>query len=274
MLPAYGLPHVTTVILRVAAGRNNNEFLEVPLNHLTELTVGCVNTVRSFQRIMMPGAGQEVCRRHLKVYLFNMLAVCGIHVAREGGSMSQFSAQMSLKLENQFFFEKDRALLEQLARLRQERECVEALSKVSGITDEAVLKELVAHNIRPETLAALCLIPVIEVVWADGKVDAREIAAVLEAARKNGLAEDHAVLQEWLRNRPDANLHDVWKKYVRALAREIDKSVMVAMEADILAHAKAVAEASGHFLGLINPISPREREVLDGIAEFFRQING
>lgn len=203
-----------------------------------------------------------------------MLAVWGIQVAREGGSMSQFSAKMSLRLENQFFFEKDRALMEQLARLRQERECVEALSKVSGITDETVLKELVAHNIRPETMAALCLIPIIEVVWADGKVDAREIEAVLEAARKNGLAEDHAVLQEWLRNRPDSKLLEVWKKYVRALAKEIDREVMVAMETDILAHARAVAEASGHFLGLISPISPKERQVLDDIAEFFRQING
>jgi hypothetical protein len=186
--------------------------------------------------------------------------------------MIESFSNLSRRLEDQFFFEQDRMMKEQLEKLRKEEESVEALSKVSGITDKAVLRELVAHNIRPETLAALCLTPIIEVVWADGKADEKEIEAVLRAAKKNGLAEDHLVLKEWLNKKPGPGFMNAWKHYMKGLAKEISAEAMAAMKKDILTHAKAVAEASGAFLGLVSPISAEEKKVLHGIEKFLKGL--
>lgn len=180
-------------------------------------------------------------------------------------------ASMSRKLEDQFFFQKDRVLQEQLKVLQKEQESAEVLSKVSGISDKAVLKELVDHDVRPETLAALCLVPIIEVAWADGKVDDKERDAVLSSAKKNGLDADHEMILEWLKKRPGPRLFTVWKKYIKGLAKVLDATAMSKLEADILAHAVAVAEASGRFLGLTDPISRDERKVLREIETFFAE---
>ena len=186
--------------------------------------------------------------------------------------MIESFSNLSRRLEDQFFFEQDKIMKEQLAKLKKEEESAEALSKVSGITDKAVLKELVSHNIRPETLAALCCIPIIEVVWADGKVDEKEAEAVLKAAKKNGLSGDHLVLREWLHKKPGAHFMDIWEKYMKGLAKEISKEAMDAMKTEVLMHAKAVAEASGAFMGLISPISADEKKVLDRIGKFLKGL--
>ena len=143
---------------------------------------------------------------------------------------------MSRKLEDQFFFEKDRILQEQLKKLQKEKESAEALSNVSGITDAAVLKELVDHGIRPETVAALCLVPIIEVAWADGKVDEKEREAVLAGAKNCGLDADHDMIGEWLIKRPGSKFYTVWKKYITGLAQELDEGAMAVLEKNILDH--------------------------------------
>ena len=63
-------------------------------------------------------------------------------------------------LENRFFYENNRVLAEELKRLKQEEESVDALAKASGIASKIVLTELVSLGVRPETVAALCLVPV------------------------------------------------------------------------------------------------------------------
>jgi hypothetical protein len=180
--------------------------------------------------------------------------------------------RMAKRLEDQFFHERSIALAEQREKLKREEESAEALSKISGITDKKILTELVALDIRPETLAAMCLAPIIEVAWADGKVDEKEIKAVLEAAKGHGLDADHDILQEWLRRRPDPKFMDAWKKYMEGLSKSLNKEVMAVMKANIIRNARDVAEASGRLLGLTNPISAEERKALDGIEAFLKQL--
>ena len=61
-------------------------------------------------------------------------------------------------LEDAFFFEQDRTLVERRTELRKLAESKEVLGRVSGITNDAILERLVNLNIRPETLAALALL--------------------------------------------------------------------------------------------------------------------
>ncbi len=180
-------------------------------------------------------------------------------------------AQISKILEDRFFYAKSLVLKKQLARIKQEQETEEALSRVSGITNKVVLKELVALNVRPEILSALCLVPIIMVAWADGKIEEKERRAVLEGAGKNGLGEDHEIIKEWLQHKPDESLMDAWKAYMTGLCEIIHRESLIALKTDILEHTRMVAEASGSFLGLTNPISAKEQAVLDGVASFFRE---
>jgi hypothetical protein len=180
-------------------------------------------------------------------------------------------ARISKILEDRFFFTESLVLREQLARLKQQQETEEALSKVSGIVNKAVLKELVALRIRPETLSALCLVPIIEVAWADGTIAEEERQAVLEGAKKHGFGEDHEILKEWLLRKPDKPLMDAWKAYMSGLCEIIGNESLASLKTDILENARVVAEASGGFLGLINPVSTMEKAVLDDIAAFFRE---
>ena len=85
-------------------------------------------------------------------------------------------------LEDAFFQQQDRELLACKTRLAKLAETKEALASVSGIKSDAVLQHLVDMNVRPETLAALSAIPLVEVVWADGHVDDKERKVVLDFA--------------------------------------------------------------------------------------------
>ena len=87
-------------------------------------------------------------------------------------------SRISKILEDRFFFSESLVLKEQLAQLKRKRESAEALSIVSGIVNESVLMEFVALGIRPEIMAAMCLVPIIEVAWADGVFDDKERQAV------------------------------------------------------------------------------------------------
>lgn len=180
-------------------------------------------------------------------------------------------AGISKILEDRFFFAESLVLKEQLARLKREQESSEALSQVSGIVNKFVLMELVDLDIRPEIMAAMCLVPIIEVAWADGIIDDREREAVLKAAGKHGFVEDHAILQEWLKRQPDPSLMDAWQKYMQGLCEILSKEALMTLKTTIIEHANDVAKSSGGFLGLANPISPAELRVLDSVAAFFKQ---
>jgi hypothetical protein len=145
---------------------------------------------------------------------------------------------------------------------------------VSGIVNTTILKELVERQIRPETLAAFCLVPIIEVAWADGSISADERKAVLDGALKHGFGEDHTILNEWLKKKPEPSLLDAWEKYMEGLCEVVSKTTLQELHKDVLEHARNVAEASGGFLSLIDPVSPSEKAVLFQIENFFKKSSG
>jgi hypothetical protein len=141
-----------------------------------------------------------------------------------------------------------------------------------GIEDAAVLDKLMELELTAETVAAISLTPLVEVAWADGKVDKKERAAVLEAARDFGLTRQdvsYMLLEGRLGERPDAELSKTWKSYVRLLARILDAATISALRDEILVRAERVAEASGGLLGLGSKISASERSKLDELARAF-----
>ena len=90
-------------------------------------------------------------------------------------------------LENQFYEKQDQ---EKLAAMKQKLESQatrDELRKASGMTDDAVLDKLVGLGLRANTIAALSLVPLIEVAWADGEIQDNERSAILQGAHGKGL---------------------------------------------------------------------------------------
>lgn len=176
------------------------------------------------------------------------------------------------ELEDSFFLKEDRLLIERLQALRRLEETRDALARASGIRDPRVLQRLVELGVRPECVAPLALVPIVEVAWADGKIDDKERKAVLDAAEARGIRAgdlEHGLLESWLAHRPAAELLEAWQHYVTGLLPELAPEQREALRRELLDRARTVAEASGGFLGLGNKVSERESAVLDQLARAF-----
>jgi hypothetical protein len=174
-------------------------------------------------------------------------------------------------LEDAFFLEQDRLLLARKAELAKMAETKEALAAVSGIRDEAVLEALFKLNVRPETLAALSAVPLVEVVWADGEVDDREKQIVADFAQAHGMAEGgvaRELLERWLTHRPPAGLLEAWQHYVEAICLQLAPEERRRLKDELLQYVRQAAEASGGFLGL-GKVSAEEKAVIAKLEASF-----
>jgi hypothetical protein len=175
-------------------------------------------------------------------------------------------------LEEEFFAKHNQQLLQQFRQTMTAKAKQEALAAASGITDPAVLEQLAAVDLSSETLAALSLVPLVEVAWADERLEAKERSALLVAAEQAGLRKDSAsyqLLEEWFRERPSPRLLAAWKAYVAGLSRTLDVQAKQALKQDLLGRARMVAEAAGGFLGLGTRISSAEQAVLTELEQAF-----
>ena len=109
-----------------------------------------------------------------------------------------------------------------------------------------------------------------EIAWADGGVDKKEIAAVVKAAIQHGMpSEGEAVkrLEEWLHRGPTADGRTAWNMFAGELRTHLTREQLDTFRADLLKMANDVAHASGGILGIFFQVSPKAKRVLDGIAK-------
>ncbi len=175
-------------------------------------------------------------------------------------------------LEDRFFMEQDRILVEKQRELQQLEETRQALSSVSGITNTAVLQKLIDLKIRPEILASLAVVPLVEVAWADGRIEDKERAAIMEASAQGGLIKgspDYQILDRWLSHRPEPSLLEAWTHYVQGLCEQMAPEEREGLRRDLIDRARRVAAAAGSFLGLTSPISQAEQRMLDQLDAAF-----
>lgn len=174
-------------------------------------------------------------------------------------------------LEDAFFLEQDKILLEKQREMKKMAETKESLAAVSGITNDAVLTRLVELNIKPETVAALSTVPLVEVAWADGKVDEDERRVILEHADTMGIAPgtiERELFERWLSHRPEPTLLEAWKSYISGLCERLGPEEVQSLKEELLRSTTATAKASGGFLGM-GKISKQEQEVLAQLVSCF-----
>jgi len=182
-----------------------------------------------------------------------------------------YSESRSL-LEEAFFRKRDAELIAEMRRREQAQSRKKALADVSGISDERVLDQLIEHDIHAETLAAFSIVPIVEVAWADGSIQPEEHKILLRAVEDAGIPKEgvaYRLMEQWLTRRPEPKLMQLWRDYTRALMAELTPEAGERIKATVLAHARAVADAAGGFLG-INRVSRPEEKILRELEEAFQ----
>jgi hypothetical protein len=176
------------------------------------------------------------------------------------------------QVEDLFFLEQDRRLIEELRKLKHMERSRKALADVSGIQDPAILDKLIELEISPELLATLAVAPLVEVAWADDQVHDDERKAILKAAEKNGIAAgsvDHILLEQWLTHRPSPRLLEAWAHYITGLCEKLTDEQREELRKDFVTRARSVADAAGGFLGLTSRISAAEEGVIARMEKAF-----
>jgi len=172
-------------------------------------------------------------------------------------------------LEEECFHQGNQRLIENLREKSKLKESKEALAEASGITNESILESLLYLGIEAETVSALQLVPLLEVVWSDGELDEKEKPAVLKAAGTSGLAQgslSYALLESSLSLWPRPKLREAWRLYRKGLCKQLQPEERESLREDLLGRARAVAEASGVFLGVGSKILSSEAQVLEELS--------
>lgn len=173
-------------------------------------------------------------------------------------------------LENAFFKAEELKRFEKLKENANRTNKIENLQKASGIKNTELLGHLLDLKLDADTMAAVSLVPLIHVAWADGDVDELEKDAILKSASEKGVeksTEAYQLLGSWLNKEP-GDIFSIWKEYVTELISDWNASKKEELGRDVLLRAKEVAEAAGGLLG-IGATSKEEAQALSEIKNVF-----
>jgi uncharacterized tellurite resistance protein B-like protein len=174
--------------------------------------------------------------------------------------------------EEEFFNKENQKLKDKLRAELDKQHTREELVELTGVQDPRVLDALMALNVDKGTFAAFALLPLLEVAWADGTVDDKERAALLAAAADQGITPGsvaHTMLQEVLIRAPREDALKAWYAWVGTMSRKLSAAERREVRESLVKRARAIAGASGGFLGLGDKISPKEQRVIDAIEKAF-----
>ncbi|MCA9569225.1 MAG: FHA domain-containing protein [Myxococcales bacterium] len=137
------------------------------------------------------------------------------------------------------------------------------------MASDALLRELNYLGIDEATFAVLALLPLVQVAWADGRVQDEERRLILEAAKKNWTLSADAMdlLTSWLVHPPGEEYLARGRRALVALAeRDPNFNLEAGSLEDVVELSKQVARAAGGFMGF-RSIDASEAEILEEIAE-------
>ncbi len=128
---------------------------------------------------------------------------------------SDAGTQKGKLMEDAFFRDKDKALLEKIRNEKKKQEQEETLATITGIQDENLLHQLTDNGVTVETITAMSLIPLIYVAWADHIMNVEEQEAILKGAESQGIiagTSAYELLKSWFQEKPSATLYIAWKE--------------------------------------------------------------
>lgn len=181
--------------------------------------------------------------------------------------MADNSPKKWSKLEESFFNGVDQKLLDKLRQQVATEERAAAIERLTGLNDPKVCRDIAALNISVESLAALRLVPLVAVAWADDRIEDNERFRVIHAAEKAGLTPGdpaYEMLKGWLTERPSIELFETWLEYAKTLAMSLDVEARENLRTTLVEQVRNVAAANGGLFGY-GSISPTEQRLLERI---------
>ncbi len=185
--------------------------------------------------------------------------------------MADNSPKKWFKLEESFFNAVDQKLLDNLRKQTATAERAEAIQKVTGLSSMKVCEHIAAMDISVESLAALRLVPLVAVAWADDRIEDNERYRVIQAAEKAGLHPGDAsydLLKHWLEQRPPQDLFDTWLEYARDLSMSLDGETRENFQNSVVSQVRNIASANGGLFGF-GSVSPAEQKVIEQVEKAF-----
>jgi tellurite resistance protein len=136
------------------------------------------------------------------------------------------------------------------------------------VDDAELTRSLARLGLDQKNWRAVSLLPLIEVAWADGKVQDAERKLLVEVAARYGLDPGSAFLKKWLARRPAKAdflrartlLLQLWR---RAGPGEVRQPETLEQLLDLCLR---VAEAAGGLFGILFTVEASERECISEIA--------
>ncbi|MEX0820366.1 MAG: hypothetical protein WD070_12270 [Pirellulaceae bacterium] len=174
-------------------------------------------------------------------------------------------------LEYEFFHKVDEELWQRLREQLEFDQRRRALADATGITDEALLAELVELDISSESIFALSLFPLVWLAWTDGRIAPEERQVILEAAHASGHEQGTAsyqLIETWLDHKPDEKLETAWKDYVRSVCATISPAASQSLKEDVLHRAGQLVGALRVRYGFHN-IESQQDKILEEIERAF-----
>lgn len=175
-----------------------------------------------------------------------------------------------LGYEEQYFRTKEAEMVAKLREVFETKREKDELRKATGITSDEVLDRMIAASVRGEMLTAFKLYPLVEIAWADGGCDKKEVEAAINAAIKHGVAPDSPALDRlkaWLDRGPTEDARAAWYMYASELRKTLSKAELDTFRTDLLKTAQKVAESSGGIFGIYFSVTGNERLVMKKIEE-------
>jgi tellurite resistance protein len=172
--------------------------------------------------------------------------------------------------EAEYFSRKEAHLVNKLKQIFDKKIDKESVRKATGIKNERLLDNLVALNFSGDLMAAFNLLPLVEVAWADGAVDEREVRALMTALEQQGILPGtpaYARLEFSIKHGPDPEAKKLWYLYAEELKNTLSPKELAEFRQDILDTARTIANVSGGLLNIAFTISPNEQRVLDAVEK-------
>jgi len=175
-------------------------------------------------------------------------------------------------MEDGYFRDQDAKLLKMLRERAQLDEIALMLGEKLRIDDPALLARVRDLGITMQTAPAFFLAPLVQIAWAEGRVQKDERGLVLILARQRGIAPDspaYELLEEWLKARPSDELFDTSVEVLRVGFTVLPPDEREERIKDIVRQCRDVAEASGalgRLLGLGDGVSAVEQAMLERLA--------
>jgi hydrophobe/amphiphile efflux-3 (HAE3) family protein len=212
----------------------------------------------------------ELLARRLAMVAMRQVVHTGPPTARPGADRRSLAAK-GRRLLDEFFKRGAGAYLSSLYRPTPGAVGTDWRREGSIPMDPQLVDRLAGMGIAADTITALTLIPLVEVAWADGRMDARERLAVLAGAEAVGIARDSAsfeLLRIWLETPPGPEVRLAWQEYIRAVCQELSVEGCLRLRAAIVGRARDVASTAGGFLG-VGAVSRSEERVLEALEQAF-----